>query len=269
MTEELIKVRVEGEIAYMALNRPDKRNAISNPMLRALPEALAGADQPGVRAIILYGEGPVFSAGIDFSSFGGEGSGGNSSAGRADLSRFRNFIAESQAALNRFEAIEKPVIAALHGYAGGLGLELALACDARIAAAGTRLGMPEVRIGLIPDVGGTTRLTRTVGYARAKELIMTARMIDAQEAAQIGLVNRVVESGQHIPAAEELAREMARNAPLAVGLAKRIIDRGHGLDKMSFMELEALGQSALLLTEDFAEGALALAQRRDPKFKGR
>jgi len=270
MTEELIKVRVEGEIAYMALNRPDKRNAISNAVLRAIPEALAGADQPGVRAIILYGEGPVFSAGVDFSSLAGEGSvTGNSGAGRADLSRFRGFIAESQAALNRFEAIEKPVIAALHGYAGGLGLELALACDARIAAAGTRLGMPEVRVGLIPDVGGTTRLTRTVGYARAKELIMTARMIDAQEAAQIGLVNRVVESGRHLQAAEELAREMARNAPLAVGLAKRIIDRGHGLDKMIFMELEALGQSALLLTEDFAEGAQALAQRRDPKFKGR
>jgi len=270
VTEELIKVKVEGEIAYMALNRPEKRNAISNAVLRAIPEALARADQPGVRAIILYGEGAVFSAGIDFSSFGGEGSvAGNSSAGRADLSRFRSFIAESQAALNRFEAIEKPVIGALHGYVGGLGLELALACDARIAAAGTRLGMPEVRIGLIPDVGGTTRLTRTVGYARAKELIMTARMIDAQEASQIGLVNRVVESGQHLHAAEELAREIARNAPLAVGLAKRIIDRGHGLDKMSFMELEALGQSALLLTEDFAEGAQALAQRREPKFKGR
>ena len=270
MAEELIKVRVEGEIAYLALNRPDKRNAISTAVLRAIPDALASADQPGVRAIIVYGEGAVFSAGIDFSSFGGEGSvQGNSSAARADLSRFRGFIAESQAALNRFESIEKPVIAALHGYAGGLGLELALACDARIAAAGTRLGMPETRIGLIPDVGGTTRLTRTVGYARAKELIMTARMIDAEEASQIGLVNRVVESGRHIQAAEELAHEMARNAPLAVGLAKRIIDRGHGLDKMSFMELEALAQSALLLTEDFAEGAQALAQRRDPKFKGR
>ncbi len=269
MAEELIKVRVEGELAYLGLNRPEKRNAISTPMLRAIPEALAKADQPGVRAIILYGEGPVFSAGIDFSSFGGEGSVQGGSSNRADLSRFRGFIGESQAALNRLESIEKPVIGALHGYVGGLGLELALACDARIAAAGTRLGMPEVRIGLIPDVGGTTRLTRTVGYAHAKELIMTARMIDAEEAAAIGLVNRVVESGRHLGAAEDLAREIARNAPLAVGLAKRIIDKGHGLDKMSFMELEALAQSALLLTEDFAEGAQALAQRRDPKFKGR
>jgi enoyl-CoA hydratase/carnithine racemase len=126
-----------------------------------------------------------------------------------------------------------------------------------------------VRIGLVPDVGGTTRLTRTVGYARSKELIMTARMIGAEDAERIGLVNRVVADGAQIAAAEELAREMARNAPLAVGLAKRIIDQGYGLDKMTFQELEVLAQSSLLMTEDFREGASALAQRRDPRFKGR
>jgi len=270
MSEEVVKARVEGEIAYLTLNRPEKRNAINGQVLRAIPEALAKADQPGVRAIILYGEGPVFSAGIDFTSFVGEGGIlGGSGERRADPSRFRFFIGESQAALSRLESTEKPIIGALHGYVGGLGLELALACDARVAAAGTRLGMPEVRIGLIPDVGGTTRLTRTVGYAWAKDLIMTARMIDAEEALRIGLVNRVVEPGGHLAAAEQLAREIARNAPLAVGLAKRVIDRGHGLDKMTFMELEALAQSSLLVTEDFAEGAQALAGRRDPKFKGR
>jgi enoyl-CoA hydratase/carnithine racemase len=133
----------------------------------------------------------------------------------------------------------------------------------------TRLGMPEVRVGLVPDVGGTTRLARTIGYARAKELIMTARLVDGDEAERIGLVNRVVAPGSHIAAAEELAREMARNAPVAVGLAKRIIDRGYGLDKMTFMELEMLAQSSLLMTEDFREGARALAERREPRFKGR
>ena len=168
------------------------------------------------------------------------------------MQRFRRFVAESQASLNRIESIEKPVIGALHGFVGGLGLELALACDARIASAGARLGMPEVRIGLVPDVGGTTRLTRTVGYARSKELIMTARMIEAAEAEKIGLVNRVVAEGAHLAAAEELAREMARNAPLAVGLAKRIIDKGHGLDKMTFQELEVLAQSSLLRHRRFS-----------------
>jgi enoyl-CoA hydratase/carnithine racemase len=268
MAENAIKVRVEGELAYIALNRPEKRNAINQQMLRAIPEALDELDRPEVRAIIIYGEGQAFSAGIDFTSLANDSAQGGQ-GGTPDMQRFRRFVAESQGSLNRLESIEKPVIAALHGFVGGLGLELALACDARIAASGARLGMPEVRIGLVPDVGGTTRLTRTVGYARAKELIMTARMIEAAEAERIGLVNRVVAEGTHLAAAEELAREMARNAPLAIGLAKRIIDKGHGLDKMTFQELEVLAQSSLITTEDFREGAQALAQRRDPHFKGR
>lgn len=265
MSQELVKVRIEGELAYLSLNRPEKRNAINNDVLRALPEALAKADQREVRAIIISGEGAVFSAGLDFTSVAG----GELGSGGPDLARFRRQIADSQASLTAFELIEKPVIAAIHGYAGGLGLELALACDARIAAKGTRLGMPEVRLGLIPDVGGTTRLTRTVGYAHAKELIMTARLIDADEAARIGLVNRVVGENGHIAAAEELAKEIARNAPLAVGLAKKVIDLGHNGDKATFLQLESIAQSLLLQTQDFAEGATAFAQRRDPTFKGR
>ncbi|HYA36009.1 MAG TPA: enoyl-CoA hydratase/isomerase family protein [Candidatus Binataceae bacterium] len=269
MAAELIKIRVEGELAYLGLNRPEKRNAMNNELIQEIPKALHEVDRRDVRAIILYGEGAVFSAGIDFSSLssetgarGGEGSG-------PDIVMFRHFVHHSQMALDALERIEKPVIGALHGYVGGLGLELALACDARFAAAGTKLGMPEVRLGLVPDVGGTTRLTRTVGYAMAKELIMTARMIDPEEASGIGLVNRAVPSGGHIAAAEDLAREMARNAPLAVGLAKRIIDIGHSVDKSTFLDLEVLAQSSLFMTEDFREGAAAAAQRRDPKFKGR
>ncbi len=267
MAEKVVTVRIEGELAYVALNRPEKRNAINNEVLRAIPEALVEASQAPVRAVVLYGEGQVFSAGIDFSSLASDT--GAAGSGGPDLARFRRFVHEAQASLDALERLEKPVIGALHGYVGGLGLELALACDARIAAAGTRLGMPEVRLGLVPDVGGTTRLVRTVGYALAKELIMTARMIDAQEAARIGLVNRVVDAGRHIGAAEELAREIARNAPLAVGLAKRIIDIGHSVDKSTFLELEALAQSSLFVTEDFREGAAAAAQRRDPVFKAR
>lgn len=269
MADETVKTRIEGELAYIALNRPAKRNAVSGAMLDALPRALVEVSRAEVRAVILYGEGEVFSAGIDFNSLTGDTGASSGAGGGPDLARFRHFVGESQAALNRIESIEKPVIAAIHGYAGGLGLEIALACDARIVAKGTRLGMPEVRVGLVPDVGGTTRLARTVGYARAKELIMTARLIDADEAERIGLVNRVVVPGSHLAAAEELAREMARNAPVAVGLAKRIIDRGYSLDKMTFMELEMLAQSSLLMTEDFREGARALAERREPKFKGR
>jgi enoyl-CoA hydratase/carnithine racemase len=267
MTEGMVKLRIEGELAYLVLNRPEKRNAIGDGVLDALIEAATEAEASDARAIILSGEGVVFSAGVDFSSLSGAGSAG--AGGKPSLARFRRSVARSQAALNLLESIEKPVIGAIHGYAGGLGLELALACDARIAAAGTKLGMPEVRLGLIPDVGGTTRLTRTVGYAKAKELIMTARMIEANEAERIGLVNKVVPVGQQIAGAEELAREMARNAPLAVGMAKKVIDRGYNVDKMTFMDFEAIAQSSLLLTEDFYEGANAAAQRRDPKFRGR
>jgi enoyl-CoA hydratase/carnithine racemase len=268
-TQNVIKVRIDGEIAYVTLNRPEKRNAINNEMLHALPKALEEVDRREVRAVIIYGEGAVFSAGIDFTSLANDTGSQGGAGGGPDLVRFRRFVHASQASLDALERIEKPVIGALHGYVGGLGLELALACDARIAAAGTRLGMPETRVGLVPDVGGTTRLTRTVGYAKAKELIMTARMIDADEAARIGLVNRVVAEGTQIAAAEELAHEIARNSPMAVGMAKRIIDIGQSVDKSTFMELEALAQSSLFQTEDFREGAAALVQRRDPKFKGR
>jgi enoyl-CoA hydratase/carnithine racemase len=268
-TQKVLDVTIKGEIAYLALNRPEKRNAINNDILRAIPEALAEVDRPEVRAVIIYGEGAVFSAGIDFTSLAGDTGAQGGAGGGPDLVRFRRFVHASQMALDALERIEKPVIGAIHGYAGGLGLELALACDARIAAVGTRLGMPETRVGLVPDVGGTMRLTRTVGYAMAKELIMTARLIDAEEAVRIGLVNRVVAAGTQIAAAEELAREIARNAPLAVGLAKRIIDIGHSADKSTFMDLESMAQSSLFQTEDFREGAAALAQRRDPKFKGR
>jgi enoyl-CoA hydratase/carnithine racemase len=268
MADEIIKLRIEGEIAYIGLNRPDKRNAVNGEMLQRLPRVFDEVDRADIRAIILYGEGQAFSAGIDFTSLASDTGGSSGPGGGPDLQRFRRFVRESQAALNRLESIEKPVIGALHGYVGGLGLEIALACDARIAAAGTKLGMPEVRIGLVPDVGGTTRLTRTIGYARAKELIMTARMIDAEEAERIGMVNRAVAAGSQIASALELAREMARNAPLAVGLAKRIIDLGDGTDKNTFMELEALAQSSLLVTEDFREGATAAVQRREPNFKG-
>jgi enoyl-CoA hydratase/carnithine racemase len=268
-TQNVIKVTIKDEIAYIALNRPEKRNAINNEVLHALPKALEEVDRREIRAVIIYGEGAVFSAGIDFTSLATDAGAQGGAGGGPDLVRFRRFVHASQASLDALERIEKPVIGALHGYVGGLGLELALACDARIAATGTKLGMPETRVGLVPDVGGTMRLTRTVGYARSKELIMTARMIDAVEAERIGLVNRVVAEGTHIAAAEELAREIARNSPMAVGLAKRIIDIGQSVDKATFMDLESLAQSSLFQTEDFREGAAALVQRRDPKFKGR
>jgi enoyl-CoA hydratase/carnithine racemase len=255
--------RREGSVLWVAMNRPEKRNAIHRELLLELVDAVASAERDAeVRAIVLYGEGPVFSAGVDFGMLQGDVRG-------EPAAPFRTLVGDMQAALSRLEAIEKPVIAALHRYVPGLGLELALACDLRIATADCELGLPEVRVGLVPDVGGTTRLVRTVGYAKAKELIMTGRMIRADEALAIGLVNQVVPAGEHLAAAARLAEEIAANAPLAVGLAKRLVDLGHGVDKQTFQAMELLAQSVLLRTDDAREGARALAERRPPRFTGR
>jgi enoyl-CoA hydratase/carnithine racemase len=259
----LITSRREGALLYVAMNRPEKRNALHREMLVELVDAIAAAERtPDVRAVILYGEGAVFSAGVDFGMLAGD------VQGEAPLP-FRTLVGDMQAALARIEAIEKPVIAAMHRYVPGLGLELALACDLRIATADCELGLPEVRVGLVPDVGGTTRLVRTVGYARAKELVMTGRMIRAEEALAIGLVHNVVPPGEHLAAAAKLGEQIAANAPLAVGLAKRLVDLGANVDKQTFLAMELLAQSILLRTEDAREGARALAERRPPRFTGR
>src|SRR5438094_5038050 len=259
----LVTSRREGALLYVALNRPEKRNAIHRELLLALVDAIAAAErEPDVRAVVVYGEGPVFSAGVDFAMLAGDVSGERALP-------FRTLVGDMQAALSRLEALEKPVVGALHRYVPGLGLELALAFDLRVATADCELGLPEVRLGLVPDVGGTTRLVRTVGYAKAKELVMTGRMIPAAEAAAIGLVNQVVPPGDHVAAAARLANEIAANAPLAVGLAKRLIDLGHGVDKQTFLQMELLAQSILVPTEDVREGGRAAVERRHARFTGR
>jgi enoyl-CoA hydratase/carnithine racemase len=182
---------------------------------------------------------------------------------------FRAQVGDMQALVTRLEAVEKPVIAAMHRYVPGLALEIALACDFRIATDDCQLGLPEVKLGLVPDVGGTTRLVRIVGYAKAKELILTGRMIAADEALRIGLLTEVAPAGTHVEAATRLGEEIAQNAPLAVGLAKRLIDLGATSDKHTFQAMELLAQSILVPTDDAREGAQALAERRAPRFTGR
>jgi enoyl-CoA hydratase/carnithine racemase len=260
----LVTSRTEGHIALVALNRPEKRNAINRDVLRALLETVTAAERDRmVRAIVIYGEGRVFSAGVDFTMLAGD------LGGTGERVPFRAQVGEMQALVTRLETIEKPVIVAMHRYVPGLALELALACDFRIATNDCELGLPEVKVGLVPDVGGTTRLVRTVGYARAKELIMTGRMIPADEALAMGLVTEVAPDGTHVEAAVRLAEEIAENAPLAVGLAKRLIDLGASTDKHTFQAMELLAQSILVPTEDAREGARALAERRPPRFTGR
>ena len=267
MSDSLVLSRVEGPLLHVTINRPQKRNALTPHMVESLATAIAAADENrDVRAVVVSAEGPIFSAGIDLMSLA-ETQGAAEAIG---IGRWtRRFAARLQYALDIIEATEVPVIGALQGQVLGLGLELVLSFDLRVAASDLTLSIPESRLGLVADVGGTTRLSRCVGPSRAKDLLLTARAIDANEALQWGLVNRVVPPGELMASAVALATQIAQNAPLAVGMAKLIVDQGDGLDKRSQMTLERWAQSQLLATEDVQEAVLAFMEKRPPKFQGK
>jgi enoyl-CoA hydratase/carnithine racemase len=267
MSDNLITTHTEGTIRSVTINRPAKRNALTPQMLVDLAEAVRGVDQePAVRAVIVRGEGPMFSAGIDVMSLA-ESQG---AVGALNPARWlRRFAENLQHALDLIEATEVPVIGALHGQVLGMGLELALSFDLRVAADDCKFAIPESRMGLVADVGGTTRLSRVVGPSRAKDMLLTARSIDAAEALQWGLVNRVVPAAELAAAARKLAEQVAQNAPLAVGLAKLIVDQGDGLDKRTQMAIERWAQSQLITTGDVQEAVMAFVGKRPAKFEGR
>ena len=246
------------------LNRPEKRNAINTDLFAAFDKAVTDTSHlPGIRTVLIRGEGKAFSSGIDVSDFLLL----SQKYGPNWQQRGRQITDEFQRVLTRLERLELPTIALLHGHCLGLAMELALACDIRIAAEGTKLGLPETRLGLIPDVGGTTRLVRLVGPARAKELIFTGRLIDANLAEQWGIVNSVVPGAELMDKGQELAQEISHAAPLAVGMAKRVIDGLADIDRG--LMLEGWAQSQLFSTEDFMEGAQSFLMRRKPEFKGK
>jgi enoyl-CoA hydratase/carnithine racemase len=260
---ELVRIEERDTIFEIVLNRPEKRNAINLALFEQFDAAIAQANRtPGVRSILIRGEGKAFSAGIDVSNL----------LALADRygphwkQRMRSITHEFQEILTRLERIELPTIALLHGYCLGLAMELSLACDIRIAAEGLRLGLPESRLGMIPDVGGTTRLTRLVGPARAKELIFTGRRFDAALAESWGIVNYVVPAEKLLKKGEELAAEISQAAPLAVGMAKRIIDGLSDIDRG--LMLEGWAQSQLFDTEDFIKGTQSFMTGKPAAFKG-
>ncbi|MDY6834428.1 MAG: enoyl-CoA hydratase/isomerase family protein [Chloroflexota bacterium] len=264
MSEELVLMEKHDIAITISLNRPEKRNAISTEMMAAFSCALdkASADRD-VHAVIIRGEGKCFSAGIDIGSLVTQGDMGMNSA------EIRRMLGGMQHIFNKIEAIEKPVIVLIHSYCFGLGLELALAGDFRIASDDAIFALQEVELGMIPDVGGTTRLLRTVGLPRAKEIIMMARMIDAHRAYAINLVNEVVPAEELAATAAKWIDDLKGCAPLAVGMAKKVLDRGAHFDKLSLMEFEALAQSSLLQTSDVIEGVMAKMQKRTPNFEGK
>jgi enoyl-CoA hydratase/carnithine racemase len=205
-----------GSVRHVILNRPEKRNAMNQELLLALGEALRrAAAAEDVHCVVLRGEGPVFSAGVDLGELA-------QSAGRVGTLRpFRKVFLDCA---NACEEMAKPVVCQIRRACLGGALEVALGCDLRVADSEAQLGLPEVKFGIIPDVGGSTRLPAVVGLGRAKELIMTARTVGAEEALEIGLVNRVAPPEELQEATDALVEELLANSHVAVGRAKRVMD---------------------------------------------
>lgn len=266
MSADWVRTRIEDNLLYVTLNRADKRNALTIEFTEAIAAAIRGADQhPQVRAVIVEAEGPVFSSGIDLMSLAQS----KMEVGAGNTARWlRRFAEQVQHPLHTIELTEVPVIGAIQGRVMGMGLELALSFDFRVVGESTTLSVPETRLGLIADVGGTTRLTKLIGPSRAKDMLMTAREVSAQEALSWGLVNRVVPDADIESEAQKLARQIAQNAPLAVGLVKYVIDQGDGVDRHTQMAMERLAQSYLIGTEDIGEAMAAHFEKRPAQWKG-
>jgi enoyl-CoA hydratase/carnithine racemase len=264
MSESVLLRRLEGAVLTLTLNRPRQLNAMSHEVFRALDEAIAAArDDRAVRVVVVTGAGRAFCAGADVAmvkEFGDPDLGGE---------EFRVRLRRLQAVFDGIEQLEKPVVAAINGPCVGGAVDLALACDFRIAAADAFLVIPEVRLGLIPDLGATQRLPRLVGVARAKEMILTARRYAAAECLAMGLLNRVVERDALDRAVGELAAELCGGAPLAVGVAKRAIDRAWATDLRDGQEFEAHAQTPLYRSDDAREGYRAFVEKRAPTWTGR
>jgi enoyl-CoA hydratase/carnithine racemase len=262
MTYEFLKLQADAGIAVLTLNRPDTLNSWNQKMRGEMRDAVRDlvADD-SLRVLVITGEGRAFSAGEDVRGMQGLAEVGTRS--------FRRAARNIHNVFDELEAIEVPVIAAINGVAAGGGLELALSCDFRIAAESAKLGFPESNVGLIPGSGGCSRLVKLVGIAKAKRLVMTGEMIAAPRALAMGLIEEAVPADQLMPRAMELARQLASKAPLALGLAKLVLNACVNVDPDTGRNIERLGQSILKKTEDHLEGAKAFVEKRRPEFKGR
>lgn len=254
---DLIITRRGGAVFEVILNRADKRNAINDEMMDAISAAFDRAEREfndGARVALIRAEGRVFSAGIDLSQF--------QSLGDDWRGNLFPFTARYQAVFNKIENCSLPVVCVMQGYCLGMALELALACDFRIAAERTRLGLPESRLGIIPDVGGTVRLVKLVGPARAKELIMTGRHIDLQQAQDWGLVNAVFPKDALEHGTADYVEALCAAAPLAVSYAKRVVN--NIMEHSRGLQLEAWAQAQLFRTDDFINAVQAMLDKKYP-----
>jgi enoyl-CoA hydratase/carnithine racemase len=257
----LLVTEDRGGVRHLVLNRPDKRNALNRELIVELGAAIEGAAaDDDVRVVVVRGAGPMFSSGMDMNDL-------------RELSeqpgRTRAYRRPLLGWWNLLEEMPKPTICQIHGAALGGAFELALACDFRTMAEDAMAGIMEVRVGLLPDVGGCSRLPAVVGLGNAKELIMTGKVIDGREAHRIGFANRIAPAGALDEATDAFAGELLACAPQAVGLAKRVIDAAAKPALALTLEQEVAAQETLAAGEDFAEGARAFFEKRDPQFSRR
>jgi enoyl-CoA hydratase/carnithine racemase len=255
-----VRVEQEGGIAWLILDRPDAANALSKDLLHGLRDALVGLRvDDELRALVLTGAGErVFCAVADLKERRG-----------MNPTDTRRFLREARAVCDEICEFPRPTIAALNGAALGGGLEIALCCDLRIAAEGIELGLPEVRVGIIPGIGGTQRLPRLLGVARAKDLILTGRRITADRAFEMGLVSAVVPRAHLRTEALRWAADLAAAAPLAATAAKRAIDEGWGKSLGEALDVEQKHYDVVLESDDRDEGLRAFAEKRKPRFRGK
>jgi enoyl-CoA hydratase len=262
MSFEFLKMEKQEGVAVLTLNRPASLNSWNQKMRDELREAVRDlVSDNELRVLVITGEGRAFSAGEDV-----RGMQGLSEIGTKG---FRRVARDIHNVFDEIEAIEVPVVAAINGVAAGGGLELALSCDFRFAADSAKLGFPENNVGLIPGSGGCSRLVKLVGLSRAKKLVMSGEMILAPKGLEMGLVDEVFPSDELLPKSMEFANRLAAKAPLALGLAKLVLNACANVDPDTGRHLERLGQSILKKTEDHEEGAKAFVEKRKPKFKGK
>jgi enoyl-CoA hydratase/carnithine racemase len=250
----LVVSELDDGLLTLTLNRPEKRNALSQETFEAIGEAFARAEDPEVRVVLLRAEGPVFSAGIDLSALAAIGSGGPDGLREGGRRLQRIFTA--------LERAGKPSVCAVQGVAVGAGLQLALACDLRVVAEDARLGLWEIRYGIVPDLGGIHRLTRLCGPARAKDVILTGREVGAGEALRIGLADRVAPAAEVGRVAEALAREILGRAPTAVRRARDLIEAAAaGQPPEEALEAVLEAQAECISAPEFGAAAAMLAGR--------
>jgi enoyl-CoA hydratase len=257
---DLLRYDQRGAVVVLTMDRPKRLNAIGGGTLTQLNEALDRIEaDPGTRVVIVTGEGKAFSAGADITEL-------DTLDGPHAMSRFLERFTDTYA---RLSCLAKPSIAAVNGMAFGGGLELALACDLRVVVRGARLGVPEIKLGLLPGAGGSQRLARLLPAAIAKQLLLTGEPILAEDAHRLGLVNQVVDDGTALAAAERLAERLAAGPPLAQGAAKRLVDLGGPMALDAGVTFERETVAMLFATEDRVEGIAAFLEKRAPHFRGR